>query len=1433
MKMRKIAVILLALALVLSLGITVSAEHNHDYTADYEHVAGTQTHYGICSCGEKSPEPLSCAYPDEVPSWYQSPYYDREGLRDWECTLCNGKWRETVPAHRCEDYFDVDNWTMYDTSYHYTTCTFPGCGGRGFRDHYDYMGEAYHTGATSVRQECTECEFYREWNTDATQTHVDGKPVSCAAPGNLEHWLCDHCGKYFADENCLTELKPADVFLTPPAHTYADGICTVCGTQVQRGTFAKREDVGFGWDDEDYFFVIVARTEDGTFYAMGEDLGDGRRAAVEIPNAQVDENGMLHLTSDMAEFMTYTYDGYNCFVVDGGYLAMLGGEIYVYDPAFRNDPNNASPACFGLNYYDNEDCMGYLYSYPGDHYGQREYMVFNAETLCFEVSATEVNTLYLYKQVCEHEKADVVHYHAEPTCTQQGIREYWECSKCYEVFSNADCTEPLEIPENVYDIREYMMLPALGHSYNSEGVCVHCSMKRPVYSQVSTLAQFDALGGEAYYIFVVKDGDKTYAATLPPQNPYAWTDRNYNDIPDALEVDENGNGIPDIVEGTDVNENGIPDTEEEWILDDEVNMDDWIQLFFELQWNFDEQQFPNFVEVTMAPDGTITLTEEGAMELQMMHAGISGGAPYDQEMEDYLYQECGITDQERIRAAWIPNYWIACSGNMGYYAEGHFLIQNRIYGDDDYAGVLDNRNWKISFREDGTACLVSTWSEYDDTCALQLVKYIDEEGNPAMTIVSVYEWLWADSYIMQNATETLPVYLFASEPEFLAPEYTSGDANGDEDINGKDLILLRQSLAGWDVEMDEAAADCNSDGQVNGKDLILLRQYLAGWDVVLGPEPEPEPEPILVSSITLSADTQTLSVGDILPLTATILPADATVQTLSWSVTSGSACVSVSSDGVVTAEAVGTATIKAAATDGSGQYATITITVTTDAERPLWEGSGTREDPYLIRNITDLMNIRKVLSESGYYFLQTADIDTSRIGAWIVLGTESSPFRHHYDGGNYRISNLHLDNNYPEDYGDAAGGLFTYAENATFRNMNIVNATTDENHTTYPNNTAIYAGNGPATGAIVGQGLNCAFYNCTVSVDFRSSNQWTGGIIGCVILTKEQTVLMENCHASGYISGSNGTGGLIGVISKSLHNEDWSHYGDPTAVVRNCTSSAEIYVITGAKFDCGIGGLIGSANHVIVEHCHATGKVTAASGYIGGLIGNAEYDCLIACCSAKGDVICTSDDAYGGSFVGGLLGYMLTYTTVHDCYATGDVYAETLGWSDCQDKGSYNGGPWLNYRNPCGALIGCVKVFDDIMVYNNYALGDVYAPDICEDRVYCHGALVGCVYDDYTRRNITDKSKKDQTDWAGFSEVYTEYFCDNFNLEDLRTYYTPQNYYENYYGLPEKYIMPQHTYVQILTGELLLNQSTFQGWDFENIWIMTEDGPQLRSESNL
>lgn len=66
-----------------------------------------------------------------------------------------------------------------------------------------------------------------------------------------------------------------------------------------------------------------------------------------------------------------------------------------------------------------------------------------------------------------------------------------------------------------------------------------------------------------------------------------------------------------------------------------------------------------------------------------------------------------------------------------------------------------------------------------------------------------------------------------------------GDVNGDGRINNRDLGLLLQHSADWDVTLDMEAADVTHDGRVNNRDIGLLQQYLADWDVSLEPaEPD-------------------------------------------------------------------------------------------------------------------------------------------------------------------------------------------------------------------------------------------------------------------------------------------------------------------------------------------------------------------------------------------------------------------------------------------------------------------------------------------------------------------------------------------------------------------------------------------------------------------
>ena len=82
-----------------------------------------------------------------------------------------------------------------------------------------------------------------------------------------------------------------------------------------------------------------------------------------------------------------------------------------------------------------------------------------------------------------------------------------------------------------------------------------------------------------------------------------------------------------------------------------------------------------------------------------------------------------------------------------------------------------------------------------------------------------------------------------------------------------------------------------------------------------------------ITGIAMNSTDKTANIGDTTQLTATVSPSNATNKAVTWS-SSNDFVAAVSSSGLVTAKAVGTATITATVNDGSGKMATATITVT-------------------------------------------------------------------------------------------------------------------------------------------------------------------------------------------------------------------------------------------------------------------------------------------------------------------------------------------------------------------------------------------------------------------------------------------------------------------------------------------------------------------------
>lgn len=77
------------------------------------------------------------------------------------------------------------------------------------------------------------------------------------------------------------------------------------------------------------------------------------------------------------------------------------------------------------------------------------------------------------------------------------------------------------------------------------------------------------------------------------------------------------------------------------------------------------------------------------------------------------------------------------------------------------------------------------------------------------------------------ASETSTGITFSTEAEVIG---ITGDANGDEVVNLKDLIALARFAAGWNIEINEAVMDLNNDGKIDLDDVNYLARHLAGWD---------------------------------------------------------------------------------------------------------------------------------------------------------------------------------------------------------------------------------------------------------------------------------------------------------------------------------------------------------------------------------------------------------------------------------------------------------------------------------------------------------------------------------------------------------------------------------------------------------------------------
>lgn len=360
-------------------------------------------------------------------------------------------------------------------------------------------------------------------------------------------------------------------------------------------------------------------------------------------------------------------------------------------------------------------------------------------------------------------------------------------------------------------------------------------------------------------------------------------------------------------------------------------------------------------------------------------------------------------------------------------------------------------------------------------------------------------------------------------------------------------------------------------------------------------------------------------------------------------------------------------------------------------------GSGTQEDPYLIKTAADLASVHDDLS--AHYALD-ADIDLfGRIFEPIGNGAEGA-FTGSLDGRGHTIRGLELDlqdSKYVGLFGylegsvsdlklsgvDIAGGRYV---GAVAGNIGLGGSVTDcsvLSGSVSSYESAVAACVGGITGLCEGTLDRCS--NAAAVAKYNSSwslYEYVGGLAG-----KATEVLeLSDCSNSGAVSGClaySYAGGLIGRTEKKVRMQDCSNtgavdnsnyvggligYASDTAEIRSCSNAGHI-----ESNDYGAGLIACAAKNVTVEKSTNTGTVidTTYSSHSGG---------MIASCSGTATIIdCTNSGAISATHAAGIA-ETLTKMELRGCRNEGSI-SGTKAAAGVVGSGHGNVSSCSNYGN--------------------------------------------------------------------------------------------------------------------------------------------------------
>ena len=341
-------------------------------------------------------------------------------------------------------------------------------------------------------------------------------------------------------------------------------------------------------------------------------------------------------------------------------------------------------------------------------------------------------------------------------------------------------------------------------------------------------------------------------------------------------------------------------------------------------------------------------------------------------------------------------------------------------------------------------------------------------------------------------------------------------------------------------------------------------------------------------------------------------------------------------------------------------------------------GKLTKADGYMwVEDVEQLQAIGKNANTlSGNYALRNSIDATSTATAgnsFTSIGSDNNAFKGKFDGIDYNIFGLTIDNNNKSNT-----GLFGETNGATINNVTLVGG-----KITGGNNTGALVGhainstitnvvnsaevNGDINvGGIVGSANNSAIKDAINTGTINGSDYNVGGLIGNLQNSKLDTTkevekgLIGNSYNLGDVSGNgHNVGGLVGSASNST-------IGDDTNLVYNRMD------VTGAY---NVGGIVGNMTASTVQNAENSGTVLASGSVQEDYIFHSDYAVNDY---NEHDINGNAGNGYGKhdvdvANVGGIAGTSSGNSIITDVLNTGDVSSSKVEGQEYYAAGNVGG----------------------------------------------------------------------------------------------------------------------------------------------------------------